>query len=80
MKLILAVCSGLPSVYVLYYSGLLQHLFLFLQSIIVFIYEAVGYFSEIWVSIVHIILPRGLMTPRESESEKDQRTNQKIKE
>ena len=57
MKLILAVCSGLPSVYVLYYSGLLQHLFLFLQSVIVFIYEAVGYFSAIWVSfpLVHII-------------------------
>ena len=50
--------AGSLAVYVLYYSGLLQHLFLFLQSIIVFIYEAVGYFSAIWVSfpLAHIIL------------------------
>ena len=50
MKLILAVSIGLPSVYVLYYFGPLHQLLMFVQSVVVIIYNTVGYFSAIWVS------------------------------
>ena len=48
-KLIIAVSIGLPAVYLLYYFGPLQQIFTILQSVFYFVYDALGYFSAIWV-------------------------------
>ena len=55
-KLIVAVCTGLPTVYILYHFGPLGAICSILRSVFEFVYNALGYFSAIWVCIVYVCL------------------------
>ena len=50
LKLLIIIFVGMPLVYFLYHFGPLQNLFYAVKSIIVFLYEFVGYFNSLWVS------------------------------
>ena len=52
LKLILGAGACLTATYLLYYFGPLQQILVICQTVFYFVYDALGYFSAIWVSLL----------------------------